>query len=58
MRILHERVDNEQYLELSISEREVAMIKEFMIISKRCFLNGKLTNVGVKLELGEDSDEE
>lgn len=58
MRILQERVDNEEYLELIISEREFSMIKEFMIISKRCLLNGELTNVGIKLELGENSDEE
>ncbi len=58
MRILQERVDNEEYLELSISESEFSMIKEFMIISKRCLLNNKLTNIGIKLELGENSDEE
>ena len=58
MRIVHEKVDEEQYIELSISEREFVMMKEYMIISKICFLNGQLTNVGIKLELGENFDDE
>lgn len=58
MKIVQERVDREKYLEVCISEREFQMIKDYMIISKLCFLHGEYTNVGIKLELGEDSDEE
>ncbi len=58
MRIVNELVDEEHYIELSISEGEFSMMKEYFIISKICFINGELTNVGIKLELGENFDEE
>jgi len=58
MKIVQERVEKEDYLELSISPLECDLIKKYMIISKKCYINGDITNVGVKLELGEMSYEE
>lgn len=58
MRIVHEKGDKEPYIELIISEGEFSMMKDYMIISKICFINGEITNVGIKLELGENFDDE
>lgn len=57
MRIVQEKFEREEYLELCLSEREFDLIKEYMIISKKCLLNGEITNIGVKLELELDDEE-
>lgn len=60
MRIVHEKVDREHYLELCLSPREFEMIKDYIIISKKVYLKGEITNIGVKLGLevedGENGD--
>lgn len=58
MRIVQEKVDREQFLELCISEREFHLIKEYMMVSKICFIHGEVMRVGIKLELGEECYEE
>jgi hypothetical protein len=59
MRIVQEILDKEDYLEICISPRELEMLEEYMIISKKCLLNGTVTNIGVKLglEIGEDEED-
>lgn len=51
MRIVHETIDNENYLELCISPKEFELIKDYMIVSKKVMMEGLVTNFGVKLEL-------
>lgn len=58
MRIVHEKIDNENYLELCISPKEFELIKDYMIVSKRVLLEGFITNFGVKLELDLVDEEE
>jgi len=57
MKIVQESVDREEYLELCISPREYDLIKQFMIVSKKCYIKGDMTHVGIKLELGEYDEE-
>jgi hypothetical protein len=58
MRIVQEKVDKENYLELCISPRELELLRDYMIISKKVFLEGEITNVGIKLGLDVESDED
>lgn len=58
MRIVQEKVDREQFLELRISEKELQLLKEYMMVSTICFVHGEVMRVGIKLELGEDYDEQ
>lgn len=58
MKIVHEKVDGDSFIELSISEKELDSIKDYMIISKKCYIKDEETFIGVKLELEiEDSEE-
>ncbi len=54
MKIVQERVDKEEFLELCITPHEYTLLKEYMIISKKCSIKGETTNVGIKLELHEN----
>ncbi len=58
MKIVQERVEKEDYLEMSLSLREHELLKEYMIISKKCYISGEMTNVGIKLQLGAEDDQE
>jgi len=58
MRIVQEKVDRENYLELCVTPDEIDFLKETLIISKKCYIAGEITNVGIKLELHVDIDEE
>lgn len=57
MRIVHEMFDKEHYLELCISPREFDLIKDYFIVSKKVCFRGEETNVGVKLGLDIEDDE-
>lgn len=57
MKIVQEKIDKEHFLELSLTPKEFDFLKEYMIISKKCFINGKETNIGVKMEIFEEFDE-
>lgn len=58
MKIVQERIDRENYLELSLTHKEFEIIKEYMIICKKCSIQGFETNVGVKLEIEAEGDED
>lgn len=58
MRIVQEKVDNEDYLELCISPREFEILQDYLIISKKWWIFGKETNVGIKLGLDMEDYEE
>lgn len=50
MRIVQEKVDKDCFLEICISLQDYENIKEFLIISKKCYIKGEETHVGIKLE--------
>ena len=58
MKIVQEKVDKENYLELCISPQEFDLIKNYFIISKKVMFEGEETNIGVKLALDLEEYEE
>ena len=59
MKIVHEKIGKESFLELSVTPKEYEMIKEYFIISKKIDLQGEEINVGIKMDLNEEfSDKE
>ena len=58
MRIVQERVDRENYLELCITPKELQQLKDYLILSRPFIIQGMVTNVGIKLSLDEDLHEE
>lgn len=57
MRIVQEKIDNENFLELSLTVKEFDYIKDFMIVSQIYDVYGNPTSIGVKLDFDEDSDD-
>jgi len=51
MKIVQEKVDKENYLELCLTKKEFDLALDYMIISTKCEINGIDTNIGVKLNL-------
>ena len=58
MRIVHEKLDHENFMEICLSPREFDLIKDYMIITKKCYIEGEETCIGIKLGLDLGSDEE
>jgi hypothetical protein len=58
MKIVHEKLDRESFLEFSLTPQEYCAIKDYMIISKKCYIHGEETNIGIKLELYAENDDE
>lgn len=51
MRIVHEKLEDEIFMEICLSPREFDLIKDYMIITKKCYIDGEVTSVGIKLGL-------
>jgi hypothetical protein len=58
MKIVQEKVGKEKFIELSLNEKECEFIKDYMIITQKCMIEDKEFNVGVKLELHENDNDE
>lgn len=58
MRIVHEKADKENFLEFSITDKEHELIKNYMIISKTCYIEGGQVTIGIKLEIDREIDED
>lgn len=58
MKIVHERIDEERFIEVSISPREMDLMNDYMIISKECFIEGEPTYVGIKLGMDMEENDE
>jgi len=57
MRIVQENIDREDYLELCVTPKEIECLTDYMIISQKFYINGIVTNVGIKLEMEEEENE-
>lgn len=51
MRILHEKVEEENYLEILFDEKDLEHVSEFMIPTILFEFEGQLINLGVRLDL-------
>ena len=59
MRIVHEKLEDENFMEVCLSPREYDLIKQYMIITTKCLIDGEITSLGIKLGLDlEDEIEE
>lgn len=56
MRIVQEILDHEIFVDLCISQKEFESLKEYMIVSKKCFIDGAMCNLGIKLNVYEDEE--
>ena len=57
MKIVQEKIDRENYLEICISKKEFSLLHEYLIISESFSVLGDVTHIGIKLELTEDFDD-
>lgn len=53
MKIVQERIESENYLEICISQKEFHLLHEYLIISESFSVLGEVTHIGIKLELTE-----
>lgn len=58
MKIVHEKLEHENFMEICLSPKEFDLIKEYMIITKRCYIEGEETSIGIKLGLELETEED
>jgi len=51
MRIVQEIFENEHFVDQIISRKEMDLLKEFMVLSFPCTIDGQKVNLGLKIEL-------
>ena len=54
MKIVHERIDSENFLEISLSAKEFEKIQNYMIISEKFIVQDNPIFIGVKLDFEKD----
>jgi len=57
MRIVHESFDHENFMEICISPREFDLLKDYMIITQKCYIQGEIISVGIKRGLEMKNEE-
>lgn len=57
MRIVQEKVESENFIEISLSPKDFAFLKDYMIMSKKTFIENEPYNLSVKLGIYEDFDD-
>lgn len=58
MIIVQEQVDLDKYIEISLSEKELNLLKEYMIMTKPFYHRGERVILSIKLGMYEDFDDE
>ena len=58
MIIVQEQVDLDNYIEISLSPKELSLLKEYMIMTRPFVLNGERIILSIKLGMYEDFDDE
>jgi len=58
MRIVHEMIGKEHFLDICISERELELLTDYFILSKKVLFRDEETNIGIKLGLDVEDDED
>lgn len=56
MRIVHDELEGEEFLEIWISREEHDMIKDYMIVSKKHYLLGQEISIGISLNLEHENE--
>lgn len=51
MKIVQEKVDEENYLEICLAPHDWEKIKEYTIVSQLCYVKDERIIVGIKLDL-------
>lgn len=58
MKIVQEILDKEHYIDQILTQKEFEALSDFMVLSCPCIINGKKINLGLKVELFEDAEDE
>lgn len=51
MKISKETVDNLKYIDILLSNKEVNLLNDYVVLSGECYVNGELINFGIKKDL-------
>ena len=47
MKISKESVDKQKYIDILLSDKEVSLLKEYIVISAECYINGEPISIGI-----------
>jgi hypothetical protein len=56
MKIVQEIFEKEHYIDQIISQKELTLLQEFMVLSFPCVVDGKKVNLGIKVDMFEDDE--
>jgi len=57
MKIVQEIFDKEHYIDQILSQEDFEALRDYMVLSFPCSIDGKKVNLGLKVELYEDGED-
>lgn len=57
MKIVQEIFDKEYYVDQILSQQDFDALRDYMVLSFPCSIDGKKVNLGLKVELYDDVDD-
>lgn len=58
MKIVHEKLGKEEFIEILIDKKDIQHIKEYFILQQPFYLESRPLNVGIKLRVHEDFEDD